>query len=397
MKVFSMLKDLGGLLLIVKDQRYLKKFYQETKKIPLDPPSAVSSVEQNGERSVCFVIHRLVDYGGGNASILKLGTALVSLGWSVKYVTIQPGVDEVDFQNYGQQLVPTVKGRFCRLSALHARLGVATSWHTAYFIKENRAHFDFCGYFIQDFEPGFSPISHLFWMGMETYRMGLINFSLGAWNANTILKFDPTVELEALTFPVDLTMYPTVKRTLRVCDEPLRVLVYMKRSFRRGSALVWRQLVELKRVFGDRVQIDVFGLFPLAFPLPFGRHLGKLKPAQLNELYTHYHVGVVSSFSNVSLVPFEMLSRGLPVIDYRAGSASAFFAENEILLVDLSLSGLVNIFQDIFSGKVDLNDVVSCGQANMSGRSWLDVATEFEALMQKRAVCCTEKVCAKGA
>ena len=49
---------------------------------------------------------------------------------------------------------------------------------------------------------------------------------------------------------------------------------------------------------------------------------------------------MVASLSNISLVPYEMIGTGLPVIEFLDGTFSYFFPENSAILVDISCDDL---------------------------------------------------------
>ena len=49
-------------------------------------------------------------------------------------------------------------------------------------------------------------------------------------------------------------------------------------------------------------------------------NLGKLSREELFELYKKCDFGMTASMSNISLVPYEMLATGLPLVEFRNGS-----------------------------------------------------------------------------
>jgi glycosyltransferase involved in cell wall biosynthesis len=50
-----------------------------------------------------------------------------------------------------------------------------------------------------------------------------------------------------------------------------------------------------------------------------------LSKSELRDLYQTADFGMVASMSNISLVPYEMLSTGLPVIEFTDGTFEYFF------------------------------------------------------------------------
>ena len=62
---------------------------------------------------------------------------------------------------------------------------VCTSYHTCYYF----CNFSFKGpvyYFVQDFEPSFSPIGTEHFLALETYKMGLKCITAGSWLSKKI-------------------------------------------------------------------------------------------------------------------------------------------------------------------------------------------------------------------
>ena len=51
-----------------------------------------------------------------------------------------------------------------------------------------------------------------------------------------------------------------------------------------------------------------------------GENLGKLNKSQLLDLYNSSDFGMVASLTNISLVPYEMLATGLPIIEFKEGT-----------------------------------------------------------------------------
>ena len=61
-----------------------------------------------------------------------------------------------------------------------------------------------------------------------------------------------------------------------------------------------------------------------------------LNKQELYQLYAEADFGMVASMSNISLVPYEMLAAGLPVIEFEDGTFTEFFPEDCAILTSLS-------------------------------------------------------------
>jgi len=376
-------KDFVGMLLILLDSRQLRRIWDAS------AASAVTVFEQKPLReitAITFLLPELVGFGGGTTSILKLGTELAKMGKRVRFLTIAGESNPVRLREMAEQLYPAVQGDFCGISGvgdMGGDVGIATSWETAYFLLRYQEYFRLGGYFIQDFEAGFYPLSHRFWLAYRTYQLGLVNIALGEWIPAVIRRFDSSLTVDSVTFPADLRAYPI--QAPRVYDpaQPLVLAVYLKRSFRRGGALVWDSLRAAKEAFGDKIEIEVYGLLPFRMRLPFGINLGKLTAIQLRALYSRAHVGVVASFSNVSLVPFEMLASGLPVIDFDGASTEAFFARDEMMFSGLSPHEFVASLHRIIDAPTSMAPLVRKAQQQLDGRSWENSARQFIEVLER--------------
>lgn len=187
---------------------------------------------------------------------------------------------------------------------------VASSWVTAHVVA-SRAHSPAARlYFIQDFEPYFYARGALYALAEDTYRFGFRNLALGRMVSQS-LETELGVPSDTLTYGLDSDAY-------RLLEPPLTregVVLYSRvGNDRRGQQLAIRALELFHREHPDQ-PIHTYGDREPALPFPAHQH-GILTPAQLNELYNRVRGGLALSFTNVSLVPEEMLAAGaIPVVN----------------------------------------------------------------------------------
>ena len=112
---------------------------------------------------------------------------------------------------------------------------------------------------------------------------------------------------------------------------------------------------------GYNLNINFFGI-DKEVKLPFGNNLGKLNHDELKALYKKSHLGVVASLTNISLVNYEMMACGLPVIDYMEGSAPAFFTEEETIYINSQIDSIYNVVEKYLKEQNELNRIVKNGQ-----------------------------------
>lgn len=185
---------------------------------------------------------------------------------------------------------------------------VATSWDSAHVLAK-RPSGGQRFYFVQDFEPWFYPRGAEFALAEATYRFGLHGITAGPWLAE-LLQTDYGMPCDFFEFGADLDTY-------RV-DNPDRrpgVVFYCKADApRRGHQLGVMAMQRFAALRPD-VPLHVFGAAPAALPFPAKQH-GVLTPAALNDLYNQCAAGLALSFTNVSLLPWELLAAGVvPVVN----------------------------------------------------------------------------------
>lgn len=187
---------------------------------------------------------------------------------------------------------------------------VASSWPTAHVAARRRLPGQPVVYFIQDFEPYFSPRGSEYALAEDSYRLGLTNVALGEMVAST-LREQTGLEVPRVPFGCDRDTYSFIPQ-----PEPRSgVLFYAKRgNDRRGYRLAVLALEQFHRLRPGE-PIHVYGDAPDRLPFPVTAH-GSLSPTRLNELYNRVVAGLALSFTNISLVAEEMLAAGVvPVIN----------------------------------------------------------------------------------
>lgn len=195
----------------------------------------------------------------------------------------------------------------------HVEAVIATSWITAYTARAfSRARRKI--YFVQDFEPFFYAHGSEYEFAENTYRLGFDGFVAGDWLKDKLSR-DYGMRCESFSFSYDKDMYiPQTRRE----PEILRVFCYARPpTTRRGfeTAMLALSLV------GDRVPRAKFifaGWDMSGYEFPH-EHLnaGVLSLAELPDLYSQCDVALVLSFTNVSLLPLELMACGCAVVSNR--------------------------------------------------------------------------------
>lgn len=195
-----------------------------------------------------------------------------------------------------------------------ADVWIATSWQTAHVLASRPHLAGHRMYFVQDYEPWFHPRGALYSLAEDTYRFGFTGITAGAWLAEELAdRFG--MHCAHFEFGADTAVYSV--RHDRGGREQDRdgVVFYTKPGVaRRGHELGVLALQRFAAMHPE-AQIHLFGDPPGDLPFPATVH-GRLSPADLDLLYNRCRIGLSLSFSNVSLIPWELLASGaIPVVN----------------------------------------------------------------------------------
>ena len=185
---------------------------------------------------------------------------------------------------------------------------VATAWPTAHVLAARADLPTRRLYFVQDFEPLFYPQGAEYVLAEDSYRFGFRTVTVGSMLADLLAeRFGVTARVAQFGCDTD---------TYRVTNPKARggVIFYTKRDVaRRGYALGVLALRDFHRRRPE-APIHLFGDPTVQVPFPAVNH-GSVTPARLSELYNDCAAGIALSFTNVSLVPDELLACGVvPVV-----------------------------------------------------------------------------------
>ena len=194
---------------------------------------------------------------------------------------------------------------------------VATGWESAHVLASYPDVPTRRLYFIQDFEPLFYPAGSHSALAEDTYRFGFRPITVGPM-LRDLLRDRFGIEAAVAEFGIDNDVYHLTNPSQR-----RGVVFYAKRDYaRRGFILGLLALREFHKRHPDQ-PIHVFGDANATFPFPVTNH-GTMRPAELAALYNKVAGGIAMSFTNLSLVPDEMLACGvIPVVgenDYAKAS-----------------------------------------------------------------------------
>ncbi len=189
------------------------------------------------------------------------------------------------------------------------KIAFATSWQSAYYVNA----FGNCmrkAYFVQDFEPYFYPLGSNYAFAENTYKFGFDGVTAGSWLSNKLFnKYGMNCIDFSFSYENDL-YYKKEKE-----DNIKRVFLYARPpTDRRGFELGILSLNELYKK-NNNIEIILAGWDVSEYEIPFKyKSLGVVDIKDLNNIYSQCTVALVLSFTNLSLLPLELLASGCSVV-----------------------------------------------------------------------------------
>jgi glycosyltransferase involved in cell wall biosynthesis len=283
--------------------------------------------------TIGWIVPGLIIGGGGHRNILRAAYHLERFGHDVRLYFSDTDLSDDELRAQVRTHFYPFEGKVERF---RWRVGgeailMATHWSTVALAESVRESVGEILYFVQDFEPAFYPMGSDYILAENSYRKGLYAITSGPWCAH-ILQRDYGMQADAFQFPVDRTVYrpdadggqPRAKRVLFFAKPEMP-----RRCFEIGTMA----LAEFHRLKPD-YEILFFGSgsarnYPQRFPVTYLDIVPTL--ADLARLYATSAAGLVFSTTNPSLVPYEMMACGLPVVDIdRPGNEVNYGGQREI-------------------------------------------------------------------
>jgi len=272
-----------------------------------------------------WVIPPMGPVSGGHADILRFINYLESKGHECRiYFYEALGHHELNELKKLMENYPPVKAElyYNAKTMKDADAIFATNWYSAYPV------FNYKGaakkfYFVQDFEPYFEPVGTYSTLAENTYKFGFYGITLGQWLSDKLSK-EYSMQTDYLDFGTEMTEYHLTNKNKR------KKILYYARPVtpRRGFELGCLALKIFHEQHPD-YEIHCLGwdLSRYDLPFPYVNH-GILSPKELNELYNQCVGGLVLSFTNMSLLPLEMISAGcIPVMNDSTHTKMATYSD----------------------------------------------------------------------
>ena len=274
----------------------------------------VAKSHSNKDRlTIAWIIPPMGDVSGGHTSILRVIAGLEARGHTCVIYIYDPehsSSKEIITENLKKypRVAANVIYDFTTIEPCDVLF--ATSWHTAYPVFNSDAAPDKY-YFVQDFEPFFDPVGSYSTLAENTYRFGLHGITLGAWMKDR-LEDEYGMECDNFDLAVTGGEYHLENRRKR------KKIVFYARPVtpRRGFELGILALEVFHKRYPE-YEIHLMGWDVSRYDIPFTYvNHGIIDIPSLNKLYNECAAGLVLSFTNMSLLPLEMMASGcIPVVN----------------------------------------------------------------------------------
>lgn len=262
---------------------------------------------------IAWIVPGLIIGGGGHRNIIRCAYHLEKLGHQVS-------LHFIDSADPGHVVRAQVREHFYPFEGYVGLLGenfgeyditFATHWSTVAYAERLQDRIGEIVYFVQDFEPFFYAMGSEYVLAENTYRKGFYAITSGIW-CEQFLRNSYGAPADHFQFPIDRSIYFDQKRSRRTN----RVIFFAKPEMPRRCYDLGIQALRAFHKLRPDIEIQFYGSSHqtgVDFPVT---QLGMLGgPADLARLYNESTVGIAFSTTNPSLVPYEMMACGLPVLD----------------------------------------------------------------------------------
>jgi glycosyltransferase involved in cell wall biosynthesis len=253
---------------------------------------------------------------------------------------------------------------------------VATLWKTAYTAR-NLGNTARKFYFVQDLEHLFYPAGSLSEFVKQTYQWGFYGITLGQWIAD-VLQGEFGMECSPFGFSYDREVY-SLKGIRRPADGRKRVLFYARPiTERRGLELGILALLLVARQMPD-TEFVLVGSQLRPSELPFPAILpGVVDPPELAVWYRSCDVALVLSFTNLSLLPLELMACGCPVVSNTGPNVEWLLTRETTQLAESTPEALANAIVELLQNDELRARKSAAGLASAQTTDWTTEIRKIE-------------------
>ncbi|MFE4105230.1 glycosyltransferase family 4 protein [Almyronema epifaneia] len=256
----------------------------------------------------------------------------------------------------------------------------ATSWTTAYAVRNFQSTVHKC-YFVQDFEPFFYARSSEYYWAEETYKFGFYGVTAGKWLAQKLAK-SYSMKTDYVGFSYDKDLYAA--KSEKTDSEVKKIFFYARPvTPRRGFELGLLTLTEVSKCFPD-VEFVLAGWDTTSYHIPF-KHisLGVVSLKELPDIYSRCYAALVLSFTNLSLLPLELMACRCPVVSNSGSNVSWLLNEQNCLLAEPNVESLSTALCSLLRNEDRREKIADAGLNFALSTSWDVECDRFSTIVDR--------------
>lgn len=337
---------------------------------------------QGEGKTINWVVPDFHTGSGGHLNIFRLISLLEKKGFRCEVVIAGPShflngdnARDVIRKHYAPVEAKVVIGE---KNMSPASFTVATSWQTAYAVRNFQSTFQKC-YFVQDYEPFFYARGSEYLFAEQTYRFGFHGITAGNWLAD-MLNTDFGMETTPIGFGVDTHLYRPFKTQRK--NNAKRVFFYARPPTpRRGYEL---GLLVLAKVFAaySNVEFVLAGWDGLQLPLWLPhKNIGLASLNDLPEIYSSCDLALVLSFTNLSLLPLELMASGCPVVSNDGPNVEWLLDDSVAVLASSTIESLSAAIVDLLDNDDKRVQLRQAGLDFVKNKTWEAEAEKVSSLL----------------
>lgn len=252
----------------------------------------------------------------------------------------------------------------------------ATGWETAYPVYNQKSDVKRF-YFIQDFEPYFYTIGSEHALAENTYKFGFTGITAGRWLTSK-LSNEYSMTCDYYDFGVDRESY-----TFENAEKRNKLFFYARPvTSRRGFELGVLALQKFHEAHPE-IEILMAGWDVSEYEIPFPhKNLAVCDVKDLPGIYNECAAALILSFSNLSLLPLELLSCGvIPVIN--KGLNNEMVTDNDFLqYCEPAPSSLCAALSKVYEDEDQIENAKKAAQS-VALNSWAESGKKFLEIIER--------------
>lgn len=345
-------------------------FIMDNEKIPLEKERCIKH-KNDALKTLNWIIPEIGVGSGGHINIFRFISHLENLGFHSRIYIHKP-IQFKDNENlrafvkeHFEILDPKVEVFYDVSLAEFAHATIATSWQTAYFVR----NFDNCiskFYFVQDFEPYFFALGSEYAFAENTYKFGLRGITAGDWLKNK-LREEYHMKTESFGFSYEHDLYYPIEKR----DKVKRIFFYARpvtprRDFELG-------LLALKELCERIPEVEVFfaGWDVSNYEIPFKhKNAGILKLDELSDVYAQCDMCLIISNTNLSLLPLEVMASNSVAVCSKGENSTWLVNEKNSILVDYDPVNIADTLEYYLKNPKELEVIRKKGLEFARKTSW---------------------------